>query len=45
MVGLDAVVEDGDDDALAREAPPPRGHHVHVAAVGRPVVEEPLLLE
>ena len=45
MVRLDSVVQDGDDDPLARVSPGPGGRHVHVEASSRPAVEVPLLQE
>ena len=45
VIGLDAVVEDGDNGALPRDPPTPRRLHVHVEAAPRAVVQVPLRVE
>ena len=42
---VDAVVENGDDDALSRDALAPRRLHVHVEPAPRAVVQVPLRVE
>ena len=45
MIGLDPVVQDGDDDALAGVATAPGRVDVHVVAAASSAVQVPLLLE
>ncbi len=45
VVVLDAVIQDGHDDAFAGVAVFPRGFDVHVGSIDGAVIEEPLLGE